>query len=162
MGQARSAAYQASGLAALTDEQGLELLERALACGARVVLPAVVRPGADWRPERLTDRRLSPDPDRRPHPDAIAPAPPAAAATPPDGLRKAVDAVASWLLDQVATELRFDRARLSGEVPVQDYGIESILVSQLMQTLGKQLDVSIDPTALYEYPSADEFAAYLA
>ncbi|MGO4757013.1 beta-ketoacyl synthase N-terminal-like domain-containing protein, partial [Streptomyces sp. 2MCAF27] len=71
-------------------------------------------------------------------------------------------AVASWLLDQVATELRFDRARLSGEVPVQDYGIESILVSQLMQTLGKQLDVSIDPTALYEYPSADEFAAYLA
>ncbi|QWF85158.1 D-alanine--poly(phosphoribitol) ligase subunit 1 [Amycolatopsis sp. CA-230715] len=154
MGEARSATYQTSGLAALSDEQGLDLLERALASGARVVMPAVVRPGADWRPERLTDRRLGSDVDRRPDPEA------ARKAT-PDGLRQAVDGVASWLLDQVAAELRFDRAKLTGDVPLHDYGIDSILVSQLVQTLGKRIDASIDPSSLLEYPSADEFGTYL-
>ncbi|MDX3229221.1 amino acid adenylation domain-containing protein [Streptomyces sp. ME19-01-6] len=166
MGEARGAAYRSSGLAALSDAQGLALLERALTSGARVVLPAVVRPDADWRPERLTERRL----------DAgavagAAPAPAAAAAaavsTAPavasgEALQGAVAAVASRLLDRLAAELRFDRARLSGDVPVHDYGIDSILVTQLVQTLGKELDVSIDPSALLEHPTADGFAGYLA
>lgn len=57
MGEVRSAAYRASGLAALPDTQGLALLDRALAAGERVILPAAVRADADWRPELLTGRR---------------------------------------------------------------------------------------------------------
>ncbi|MGP3976832.1 amino acid adenylation domain-containing protein [Streptomyces sp. 8N114] len=163
MGEVRSAAYRASGLAALSDAQGLALLDRALAADARVVLPAVVRPDADWRPELLTARRLDAAPERMsaaPERSA-APAPLTAAAGDPD-LQGAKDAVASWLLDRLALELRFDRAKLTGDVPVQDFGIDSILVTQLVQTLAKQLDVSLDPSALLEYPTADEFAEYLA
>ncbi|MDI1458094.1 SDR family NAD(P)-dependent oxidoreductase, partial [Streptomyces sp. ATE26] len=48
MGEARSAAYRASGLAALSDDQGLALLERALGSGARVVMPVVPRPDAGF------------------------------------------------------------------------------------------------------------------
>ncbi|WSP77978.1 amino acid adenylation domain-containing protein [Streptomyces sp. NBC_01235] len=155
MGPARSAAYQSSGLATLSDEQGLRLLDRALASGARVVVPAVVRPDADWRPERLTDRRLTPEP-------VAAMTHEGSAAVVPGALKEAADAAASWLLDRLALELRFDRARLAGNVPVHDYGIDSILVTQLVQTLGKQLDESLDPSALFEHPTADEFAAYLA
>ncbi|WP_269084302.1 type I polyketide synthase, partial [Streptomyces sp. 150FB] len=165
MGPARGAAYQSSGLATLSDEQGLRLLDRALASGARVVVPAVVRPGAHWRPERLTDRRLTLEPDAS---EAGASEPVAttaresSAAVVPGALEKAAGAAASWLLDRLALELRFDRARLAGNVPVHDYGIDSILVTQLSQTLGKQLDVSLDPSALFEHPTADEFAAHLA
>ncbi|MEV5976427.1 amino acid adenylation domain-containing protein [Streptomyces sp. NPDC052114] len=165
MGAARSAAYRASGLAALSDAQGLRLLDRALASGARVVVPAVVRPDAEWRPERLTERRPAPEPfvvaADRAAPVAVAPEPSSTDPV-PGALREAADAAASWLLDRLALELRFDRARLAGNVPVHDYGIDSILVTQLLQTLGKQLDVSLDPSALFEYPTADEFAAHLA
>ncbi|WP_329586161.1 amino acid adenylation domain-containing protein [Kitasatospora sp. NBC_01250] len=171
MGEARSAAYQASGLAALTDEQGLGLLDRALASGARVVLPAVARAGADWRPERLTARRLeavpaAPAASAPAAAAALAPTPAAApaAATPAAGkeAQGAIAAVAGWLLDRLAADLRFDRARLTGDVPVQDFGIDSIMVSQLVQTVAKRLDVSVDPSALLEYPTVDGFAAYLA
>ncbi|MFJ9773636.1 amino acid adenylation domain-containing protein [Kitasatospora sp. NPDC101157] len=179
MGEARSAAYQASGLATLTDRQGLDLLERALASGARVVLPAIARPDAEWRPERLSDRRLA---AATPSAAAVPPAPapagtaPAAAVPPapaPAGpapaaadasaaVAAAVAAVSSWLLDRLAEELRFERAKLTGDVPVQDFGIDSIMVSQLVQTVAKRLDITIDPSALLEHPTTNGFAQYLA
>jgi len=164
MGEVRSAAYRASGLAALSDEQGLALLDRALtgaaAGGAPVVLPAVVRPDADWAPERLTGRRLE---GTRPAASPASPAPSATATEPAAAKASdAAEAVACWLLDRLAEELHFDRARLTGDVPVHDFGIDSILLTQLVQSLGKELDVAIDPSALLEHPTADGFAAYLA
>ena len=163
MGEARSAAYRASGLATLSDEQGLALLERALGSGARVVMPVVPRPDAGFDPGRLTARRL--DPASAALTSPAAPTAPAAPAQGPDGdgqVRAAVDAAASWLLDRLAEELRFDRARLSGDVPVQDYGMDSIMVSQLVQSVAKRLDVSVDPSALLEHPTVDAFAGHLA
>ncbi|EHN76814.1 polyketide synthase, partial [Streptomyces coelicoflavus ZG0656] len=71
------------------------------------------------------------------------------------------EAVASWLLDRLAAELRFDRAKLAGDVPVHDYGMDSIMVSQLVQTVAQRLDVSVDPSALLEHPTVDGFASYL-
>ncbi|MGP4091612.1 beta-ketoacyl synthase N-terminal-like domain-containing protein, partial [Streptomyces sp. KR55] len=161
MGEARSAAYQASGLASLTDAQGLALLDRALESGARVVMPVLPRPDAEFSAERLTARRL----ETPPAAPAATPTAPAAAPRPVAGagadVRAAVEAVASWLLDQLAAELRFDRAKLAGDVPVHDYGMDSIMVSQLVQTVAQRLDVSVDPSALLEHPTVDGFAAYL-
>ncbi|WP_328877591.1 non-ribosomal peptide synthetase [Streptomyces sp. NBC_00299] len=161
MGEARSAAYQASGLASLTDAQGLALLDRALESGARVVMPVLPRPGAEFSAERLTARRLGTPPAA----PAATPTAPAATPRPAAGagadVRAAVEAIASWLLDQLATELRFDRAKLAGDVPVHDYGMDSIMVSQLVQTVAQRLDVSVDPSALLEHPTVDGFAAYL-
>ncbi|MFJ8189256.1 amino acid adenylation domain-containing protein [Streptomyces sp. NPDC096094] len=161
MGEARSAAYQASGLASLTDAQGLALLDRALESGARVVMPVLPRPGAEFSAERLTARRLEAPPAApAPAPAAAAPAPRPAVGAGAD-VRAAVEAVASWLLDQLAAELRFDRAKLAGDVPVHDYGMDSIMVSQLVQTVAQRLGVSVDPSALLEHPTVDGFAAYL-
>ncbi|WP_327692522.1 SDR family NAD(P)-dependent oxidoreductase [Streptomyces sp. NBC_00459] len=160
-GEVRSAAYRSSGLAALSDEQGLVLLERAIASGARVVLPAVVRPDADWRPGRLTDHR-PPTTDAAPETAASATRSGADPGPTAEAVRGAVGSAASWLLDRLAAELRFDRAALAGDVPIQDYGIDSILIAQLVQTAAKRLDVSLDPSALLEHPTADGFAEYLA
>ncbi len=158
MGEARSAAYQASGLASLTDAQGLALLDRALESGARVVMPVLPRPGAEFSAERLTARRL----EASPAAPVAAPRPVAGTGTGTGAdVRAAVEAVSSWLLDQLATELRFDRAKLAGDVPVHDYGMDSIMVSQLVQTVAQRLDVSVDPSALLEHPTVDGFAAYL-
>ncbi|MFH8902660.1 amino acid adenylation domain-containing protein [Streptomyces coeruleorubidus] len=164
MGEARSAAYHASGLASLTDAQGLALLDRALESGARVVMPVLPRSGAEFSAERLTARRLE-SPPAAPTAPPAAPTAPAGAPRPVAGagaeVRAAVEAVASWLLDQLAAELRFDRAKLAVDVPVHDYGMDSIMVSQLVQTVAQRLDVSVDPSALLEHPTVDGFAAYL-
>ncbi|MGW0948892.1 amino acid adenylation domain-containing protein [Streptomyces sp. NPDC002623] len=158
MGEARSAAYQASGLAALTDAQGLALLDRALESGARVVLPVLPRPGAEFSAERLTARRLETPPAAPPAaPRSMA----GAGADVRADVRAAVEAVASWLLDRLAAELRFDRAKLAGDVPVHDYGMDSIMVTQLVQTVAQRLDVSVDPSALLEHPTMNGFAGYL-
>ncbi len=117
MGEARSAAYQASGLASLTDAQGLALLDRALESGARVVMPVLPRPDAEFSAERLTARRLEAPPAAPAPAPATAPRPVAGAGA---DVRAAVEAVAAWLLDQLAAELRFDRAKLAGDVPVHD------------------------------------------
>ncbi|MEU5227557.1 type I polyketide synthase, partial [Streptomyces toyocaensis] len=161
MGEARSAAYQASGLASLSDAQGLALLDRALESGARVVMPVLPRPGAGFSAERLTARRLESPPAAPAVQPAAAPVAPRPVAGEGADVRAAVEAVASWLLDQLAAELRFDRARLAGDVPVHDYGMDSIMVSQLVQTVARRLDVSVDPSALLEHPTVDGFAAYL-
>ncbi|WP_415943141.1 amino acid adenylation domain-containing protein [Streptomyces sp. 067-1] len=165
MGEARSAAYQASGLVSLTDAQGLALLDRALESGARVVMPVLPRPGAEFSAERLTARRLDAPPAAPPAAPSPASAAAAAAPRPAVGagadVRAAVEAAASWLLDRLAAELRFDRAKLAGDVPVHDYGMDSIMVSQLVQTVAQRLDVSVDPSALLEHPTVDGFAAYL-
>ncbi len=158
MGEARSGAYRASGLASLTDAQGLDLLDRALESGARVVMPVLPRPGAGFSAERLTARRLETPPTA----PAAAPRPVVGAGVGAEAdVRSAVEAVASWLLDRLAAELRFDRAKLAGDVPVHDYGMDSIMVSQLVQTVAQRLDVSVDPSALLEHPTTDGFAAYL-
>ncbi|MDI1455115.1 beta-ketoacyl synthase N-terminal-like domain-containing protein, partial [Streptomyces sp. ATE26] len=93
-----------------------------------------------------------------------APSAAASAAGPDEDarVRAAVGAAASWLLDRLAEELRFDRARLAGDVPVQDYGMDSIMVSQLVQSVAQRLDVSVDPSALLEHPTVDAFAGHLA
>ncbi|WP_435103801.1 amino acid adenylation domain-containing protein [Arhodomonas sp. AD133] len=183
MGEVQSAAYRASGLGTLSDADGLALLERAIASGERVVLPALPAPDADWHPERLTSRRLVAA-QRKPRtgaqPDtgvdtggraaaSEAPQPAeghteAAGAQPPssESMQSAVTALSEWMLEELARELGFDRAKLAGDVPVEDYGIDSILVSQLVQNVGKRLDVSVDPSALLEYPTVDEFTNYIA
>ncbi|GEB48128.1 hypothetical protein SCA03_06790 [Streptomyces cacaoi] len=172
MGEVRSAAYRASGLAPLGDEDGLALLDRALASGARVVLPALPREEV-WSPEGLTARRL--EPQAAPSASSAVPSAPVGPAAPTASAASAASAVsggsasaevvaaaASWLLDQLARELRFDRARLAADVPVHDFGVDSIMVSQMVQMAAKELDVSIDPSALLEHPTAEGFAAYLA
>ncbi|WP_308287941.1 non-ribosomal peptide synthetase/type I polyketide synthase [Streptomyces hilarionis] len=168
MGEVRSEAYRATGLVALTDRQGLALLDRALVADERVLLAAAVRPDTDWSPRRLTDG--GPPPAAEPAtgsavPEAARRAPTSApdrAAAPSGDRQGAREAVASWLLDRLAEELRFDRGVLADDVPVQDFGIDSILVAQLLQTLGKRLDVSLDPSSLLQHPTALEFADYLA
>ncbi|BCK68539.1 hypothetical protein Srufu_024920 [Streptomyces libani subsp. rufus] len=149
--------YQATGLGELSEAEGLRLLDHILSTGAGpVVLPAIVAP--DWTPRALRGRR----PDAPARPVAAAPAGP-----PDGGVAKATHGVEakeaeSWLLGLLAEQLGFDRERLAADVPIAEYGTDSIMMVQILRLVGGELGVELDPSVLVEHPTVESFVGWLA
>ncbi|WP_055550579.1 non-ribosomal peptide synthetase, partial [Streptomyces kanamyceticus] len=148
--------YQATGLGELSETEGLRLLDHVLSTGAGpVVLPAIVAP--DWTPRALRARR--PEAGVR----QVAPAPsPAPSATASAGSAGSTEKRAEeWLLGLLAEELGFDRARLAADVPIADYGTDSIMMVQILRMVGGELDAELDPSVLVEHPTVESFVGWL-
>ncbi|MGY0064532.1 amino acid adenylation domain-containing protein [Streptomyces sp. LZ34] len=148
--------YLRTGLGGLSEAEGTAVLDHLLAHGTGpVVLPAVVRDPARWRPELLLRRRSSSS-----GPDA-----PAARRERPSGARapeESVEAATSWVLGLLAEQLHFDPARLAADVPIEDYGTDSITMVQLLRGVGKRLGTDPDPSAFVEHPTVGAFVGWLA
>ncbi|EID52295.1 beta-ketoacyl synthase N-terminal-like domain-containing protein, partial [Saccharomonospora xinjiangensis] len=168
-------AYQAAGLAPLSEREGLRVLDLA-ASGAvgPVVLPVVP---ADDRPAGrlgvLSGQAAT----------AAAPTVPSSPLAPSSqsgaaglggqaghaqaeaikhGTGREASAVAEWLLDLVAERFEFDRDRLDADTPIQDYGTDSITLVELTRTAASRLGVELDPSILIEHPTAAGFGDWLA
>ncbi|GER89938.1 hypothetical protein KDW_41000 [Dictyobacter vulcani] len=155
MGEVTNRAYRETGLQSLTNAEGLRLLDQLL--GERqhaVVLPAVVDL-AQWQPE--TWLRAPSDAARAPR--RVAPGGESPVAAP-----RAEDLVAAthtWLRILFSAELGIEPAHLELDEPVQEYGMDSIILAQIVQRINQQLMVTLDPSILYEYPSIAGFASWL-
>ncbi|WP_416966645.1 amino acid adenylation domain-containing protein [Streptomyces sp. 4F14] len=155
--------YLRTGLGSVTEDEGTALLDHLLRSGAGpVVLPAVIQ-DAEWSPELLTRRRIDAGAG-----EGGAGKKGARAAV---GVRKAgvgegfdvaVDAAASWLLGLIAEQLHFDAGQLGVDVPIEDFGTDSIVMVQLLRKVGSRLGVEVDPTAFIEHPSVEAFVGWLA
>jgi 3-oxoacyl-(acyl-carrier-protein) synthase len=162
MGEVASPAYQRAGLLAHTDQEGLAMLDLILQQEPNpVVLPAQVD-RALWRPAQLLNRRAlerdaAPAVPMRPAQEAAVPAVvPAASA---GNLAQALEA---WMVALVAQELRLEADKVDVDTPLQDYGVESVMILQLLKQVADKIDrESIDPSAIYEYPSIGAFSAWL-
>jgi polyketide synthase PksN len=154
MGEIRSKAYTNTGLQALTDEQGLQLLDRILQeKRGPVVMPCLVDK-APWQPGELlqVSRRVK-----------IAAMPPANSplVTPTIPATMLTAQVQEWLTALFARELNMETSDLKADKPFPDYGIDSILITQLIQPVKKALGADIDPSVLFEYQTIGSFAAWL-
>ncbi|MBA3774587.1 MAG: KR domain-containing protein, partial [Ramlibacter sp.] len=147
-GEIRSPAYRRTGLLALTDAQGLHLLDLILASGQRgVLLPAMVDPVL-WQPRDLMHR---------------APARQDAASTVAGPARAtAAGEVTTWLVGLLAAELGMQPAQVAVDQPLQDYGVDSIVMLQFLRAVGKIAGAELDPSILFEHPTLETFAAWLA
>lgn len=151
-GDFKSAAYERSGFLRHSHDEGLALLDLALAHQwGPVVLPAMVDP-ARFQPERLL-MRSSPPVEPRAVENTSAPLP--ARQTPSPA------AVRDWLAALVAAELEIPREKISTEAEFHDYGVDSILLAQITRVIGKALSVSIDPSAPFDHSSIDALSAWL-
>ncbi|MET0336049.1 MAG: beta-ketoacyl synthase N-terminal-like domain-containing protein, partial [Rhizobacter sp.] len=141
--------YEALGLLGQTDAEGLAILDRVLAeRPARVVMPVVVDP-ARWQPARLMVRLVEKAAQPTAAKPSPAPASTAQASTAAQGLRERVQA---WVAHEVAQQLRLDVAKLDATRPLQDYGVESVMLMQLIKLIGQRVrDDALDPTILYEH-----------
>lgn len=84
--------------------------------------------------------------------------------TPSDDAQSAYfeEEIADWLIDRVAEQTGSPPAQIDSSIPFADYGLGSaeavILSGDLERWLGRRLL----PTLLWDYPTIDSLAHYLA
>ncbi|WP_064201988.1 non-ribosomal peptide synthetase [Brevibacillus brevis] len=156
IGAVTTKAYQQTGLVHITDEQGLRLLDHILLEKmGPVVFPAAINQEL-WEPHQLMQHKkqeasganLS---SRRP-PEG----------KPPQSLVDRVKTAQTRLIELFAKELKIDPARLEIDKEFPDYGIDSVLLAQVMNEISKWLGKDLDPTILYEYPTIETLAEWLS
>lgn len=153
MGEVRSNAYHLSGLLTLTDAEGLRLLDRIIhEQPGRVILPARIDQDK-WKPEEL----LKYGPRTGRIANHQTPAGKAADHTPATTAQDTLE----WLTGLFAKELRLEAEELKPDRSFQDYGIDSILIMQLLHPIQHILGRDIDPSVLFEYATLRSFAAWL-
>jgi polyketide synthase PksM len=159
MGKIKTRVYEQTGLLSLTDAEGLQLLDRILAGKpGPVVLPLVVNPVL-WKPGQLMQHTIQKNlstPDRSPHPQQRTAVD---VSRVPDDLLQATQ---QWLISLFSRELKIDASKLDIDTPVQDYGVDSILLAQLLQQINKLVPGELDPSIFYEHTTIESFAAWLA
>ncbi|UJF34763.1 KR domain-containing protein [Paenibacillus hexagrammi] len=158
MGEVKGRAYEQTGLLSHTNADGLRLLDQVLARRiGPVILPAVVNHDV-WQPDQLLSRTMqtpigwkNESPQRRTH---VASAQTAANTT--------AKSAEMYLIELFARELKMDPEKLEVSVPFQDYGVNSVLLAQILQQINKLLSESLDPSIFYEYSTIESFAQWMS
>ncbi|MGY2288358.1 beta-ketoacyl synthase N-terminal-like domain-containing protein [Pseudomonas sp. SDO528_S397] len=148
MGSMDSELYRGTGLLGLSDSDGLGLLDRALASRrAGVLLPACFNPQL-WL--------------QTPAPLPAAPtrvAPPAAAPVVSGGALQGE--VQHWLSGLFTGELRIDPAEFDAGLDFANYGLDSILMAQILRTINRRLKVDLAPSLILEHPNLTDLTQWL-
>ncbi|MFI1332775.1 SDR family NAD(P)-dependent oxidoreductase [Streptomyces sp. NPDC020845] len=139
-----------SGMRALTAEAGLDLLARSFAPGAPWLVPA-------WGDPAAVDAALTgtPAPSR---PVAASPG----AASPGAAARagRLRDQLVEHLREVLAGVLKLPAGRLDSRVPLDDYGLDSVLVMESNSLLGKDFP-GLRGTVFFEFRTVDELAGHI-
>ncbi|WP_307852184.1 SDR family NAD(P)-dependent oxidoreductase [Streptomyces sp. b94] len=145
------AAYtRRSGMRALTAQAGLDLLARSFAAGASWLVPA-------WGDPAAVDAALTdaPAPARPGGPARVVPTPVAPARA--DRLRTRL---VEHLREALAGVLKLPAGRLDSRVPLDDYGLDSVLVMESNSLLGKDFP-GLRGTVFFEFRTVDELAGHI-
>jgi polyketide synthase PksJ len=156
VGEIKTAAYRQSGLLTLADSEGLKILDDILARrSSGVLMPAVVDE-ALWNPHELLVRSVDSTcrVANQHFADAERQAPPAGPADNEAVMR-------SRLLELVSKELGIPVSRLEPNVPFSEYGVDSVLIAQLVRSLSKWLAQDVSPTIVYEHPTIGALSHWL-
>ncbi|MCX8128559.1 MAG: KR domain-containing protein [Clostridia bacterium] len=154
-GEVKNRAYLQTGLLSHTDTEGLQLLDWILSANtSAVVLPAVVNPDL-WKPHCLMQRRIEGNMQK----------PGMAAGRVEKGPAKSsgtlLQTIQRWLAEVFSNELKLPPEKLDMDRTFQDYGIDSILMAQLTNTISKLAADSLDPSIMYEYSNITALSAWL-
>ena len=156
MGEIKSKAYQQTGLLGMTNGEGLAFLDHILSKKiGPTVLPAMVNPEV-WNPGCLLQRSM-----REPVPTNSQP-------------QNQIDTVSSktsndlteivraWLVRLFSEELKIDSRKIEIDTPFNDFGMDSILLAQVLMRIDKELgNVAIEPSAILEYPTIGRLMEFL-
>ncbi|WP_160717040.1 type I polyketide synthase [Chitinophaga solisilvae] len=151
MGEVTTRAYQDSGLLTLLNTEGLSLLDQVLQSGRRGVIMPVVADPQMFVPAQLLTR-----------PQAVisvnVSSPVQKETLPGTSL---LSAATQWLLELFSKELKIPVNKLDADTAFQDYGVDSILLAQLLRRINQEIPAPLDPSLLYEYPTLSSLSGWL-
>ncbi|WP_095190425.1 SDR family NAD(P)-dependent oxidoreductase [Pseudomonas sp. Irchel 3E19] len=143
------------GLKPLDTAVGLGLLDRVLALALSPANPGVCLP-CHVEVERFSPARLSERP-------AVTPAAKTPAAPAPVAAASLLAAVEATMRQLLMEELKFSAEQLTDrDMAFADYGIESIMVLQLMESLSAWVGNRLDPSLMFEFTTLGSLCEHLA
>ncbi|MCC5466708.1 beta-ketoacyl synthase N-terminal-like domain-containing protein, partial [Pelosinus baikalensis] len=157
LGEIKSRAYMQTGLLSHTNDEGLQLLDQILSRKmGPVILPAIVNLDL-WNAAELMKRTIQKNSliaNRQPYHPVMT--------KPLTASSDLVNATQAWLISLISNELKIDPARIEADTTFQDYGMDSILLAQVITKMERELKgISIDPSVILEYPTLNTLAVYL-
>lgn len=75
---------------------------------------------------------------------------------------KTPEEIRHWLQVKIAEQLRIAPETVSPDIEFADYGLDSIVIVTLVGDLEDWLDLSLDPTIFWEYPTIQILSERLA
>ncbi|MCO1604483.1 SDR family NAD(P)-dependent oxidoreductase [Desulfosporosinus nitroreducens] len=156
MGEVKSSAYQQTGLQSLTNAEGLQLLDRIIKGKiGPVVLPAVVNPNL-WKQRQLMQRTIK---------EVSTKSVQTRSAVITESVKSTdtlLIATQEWLKKLFSDELKINPSELDMDTPFQDFGLDSILIVQVIIKIEQELKtVALEPWVLIEYPTIKSLAVYI-
>jgi polyketide synthase PksJ len=154
-GELQTPAYRKTGLISLSTVEGFSLLDIILKEGYPVSFPCLMTPH-QFTYQKLLAPKVSSLPA------------PAAAGQPgtQTRIRQFIsdedlrENILGWLTELFVSELRLPAEQLEPDTPFDEYGVDSIILAQLGQTLEERLKVKIEPSLFLEYTSLAGLADY--
>jgi len=144
MGEVRGGIYEELGQLSITNKEAMSILDNVLlnAEMPAVIFPAVYDPAKFDKDSFLTVPGITPGPAA--------------------GRSVAVSNIGDWLKEQVGNVLNIQAGLLHPDTPLQEYGMDSIVLVMVIKRLEKQLDgASISPTVILENPTIALLSDYL-
>lgn len=75
---------------------------------------------------------------------------------------KSPEEIQNWLRERIAEEIKTAPEAVSLDVLFANYGLDSIVIVTLVGDLEDWLEVSLDPTIFWEYPTIEILSEWLA
>ena len=66
-----------------------------------------------------------------------------------------------WFVARLSTQLLVSEDDIEIDVPLKNYGIDSAFAVRLSGALSENLNVKLEPTLLFDYPTINDLSAYL-
>ena len=158
MGGKQTPAYEDTGFTYLKTEEGLSLLENVMKASFTVSAPCVIIP-EEFKIEELLKKEIKHRVKKTAeHSRKIETRiqPPALTGKGKD-IKAAVDL---WIKGILIKELKLTESQVDEERPFDEYGVDSIVIAQMVQALQKEMSKPVSPAVFLENRTISELSKY--
>lgn len=156
MGAPKSPIYYQIGFTALSTADGLLMLDKSLRFGQNpCIMPCLVNT-ENFKPDMLLSVRQNRN--HKPNRALTVKDRTPAVAMCVGGTRPSVK---QWLKELFSKELKIPKDRLDEGIPFEDFGIDSILIAELIRKIEEWIGKKLDPSIFLEYPTLQLLSQYL-
>ncbi|GAA2204991.1 hypothetical protein GCM10009850_006470 [Nonomuraea monospora] len=68
----------------------------------------------------------------------------------------------TWLTERLARHLKREPSAIDADTPLADYGLDSLYALAIVDEIENYLDIAIDATMMWDYPSVSALSSALA